>query len=443
MNLQRRLAVSVVFMTLGIMTGLGNAQSTNKCDALARKVGCLFPTLLAGETVQSTTHDPSFPSGDFDQSLALVGTGIAVQLSSLPIPSTASGYTYTYERATGAFLRSSETFGPILAERGETLGRKRFYFGYGYQPFTFSTIDGSDLHNLNVVFKHRFDPDLNPEYLKDVITADNNISLNVRQFSTIFGYGVRDRLDVSVAIPVVSVHLNVVSADTIQRIGSKGDVDPMTGLPIHFFSNSPGDMSKKQFRASSSASGIGDVVVRAKQEIKNWEQTRLAFATDIRVPTGDEYNYLGSGAPGIKPFVVLSSHFNRIWPQLNVGFQWNGKSVLAGDLQTGDKVRLPYEIPYDAGVNIGVTKRLTVNCDIRGREDIHTNRFMSQLYNKDGVSFPDLIFKKSSMNVTEGAVGFKLNPVGNLVVHADLLIKMNDAGLRQTVTPLLGFTYTP
>jgi hypothetical protein len=117
-------------------------------------------------------------------------------------------------------------------ERGEMLSRKRVYFGFSYQPFSLNSIDGLDLHNIGVVFKHRFDPNLKPDYLKDVITANNNVSLNMRQFTTVLGYGVTDRFDVSVAVPVISVHLSVTSSDTIQRIGSKTDRDPMTGTEV-------------------------------------------------------------------------------------------------------------------------------------------------------------------------------------------------------------------
>jgi hypothetical protein len=444
MKVQWKPAGSIVCLMMLSVTVVVNAQSKSKCDTQSGKVGCLFPNLLAGETVQSTTHDPSFPNGDFEQNLSSVGTGIATQLSSVPVPATGSGYTYMFNIATGEFTRSSETFGPILIERGEMLGRKRAYFGFSYQSFSFNSIDGLDLHNIGVVFKHRFDPNLEPDYLKDVITANNNVSLNMRQFATVLGYGVTDRFDVSVAVPTISVHLSVTSSDTIQRIGSKTDRDPMTGTPIHYFANTSGDMSMKQFQASSNASGIGDLVFRAKFGLKKWgEETRLAVATDIRVPTGDEYNYLGSGAFGLKPFLVLSSRFNRISPHVNVGFQWNSRSVLAGDLQTGLKGHLPYELPYNGGVEIGIFRRLTANFDILARENFHVDRFVSQRYDRDGVNFPDVNFKKSSVNQTDGAVGFRLNPFGKLILHANVLFKMNDGGLRDNVTPLIGLTYTP
>jgi hypothetical protein len=134
MKVQWKPAGSIVCLMMLSVTVVVNAQSKSKCDTQAGKVGCLFPNLLAGETVQSTTHDPSFPNGDFEQNLSSVGTGIATQLSSVPVPATGSGYTYMFNIATGEFTRSSETFGPILIERGEMLGRKRAYFGFSYRP---------------------------------------------------------------------------------------------------------------------------------------------------------------------------------------------------------------------------------------------------------------------------------------------------------------------
>jgi hypothetical protein len=88
MKVQWKPAGSIVCLMMLSVTVVVNAQSKSKCDTQAGKVGCLFPNLLAGETVQSTTHDPSFPNGDFEQNLSSVGTGIATQLSSVPVPAT-------------------------------------------------------------------------------------------------------------------------------------------------------------------------------------------------------------------------------------------------------------------------------------------------------------------------------------------------------------------
>ena len=37
----------------------------------------------------------------------------------------------------------------------------------------------------------------------------------------------------------------------------------------------------------------------------------LAAGVDIRVPSGDEENLLGSGAPGLRPFAAFSGSFQR------------------------------------------------------------------------------------------------------------------------------------
>jgi hypothetical protein len=55
----------------------------------------------------------------------------------------------------------------------------------------------------------------------------------------------------------------------------------------------------------------------------------LAGATDVRLPTGDELNYHGAGAYGVKPFVVLSTTTPLFSAHLNAGYQWNGSSFLA------------------------------------------------------------------------------------------------------------------
>jgi hypothetical protein len=50
----------------------------------------------------------------------------------------------------------------------------------------------------------------------------------------------------------------------------------------------------------------------------------------IRLPTGDERNFLGSGTLGLKPFTV-ASYRGRISPHGEVGYGLNGNSLLYGN----------------------------------------------------------------------------------------------------------------
>ncbi|HLX43042.1 MAG TPA: hypothetical protein VKR43_06395, partial [Bryobacteraceae bacterium] len=89
-----------------------------------------------------------------------LGASIATQLAILPIISPSSGFTYKYDSATGAFVRSTTSFGPIYTERAETIGRGKFSFGTSYQRFRFGSLDGLNLHNIPAVFSHV--PDTGP-----------------------------------------------------------------------------------------------------------------------------------------------------------------------------------------------------------------------------------------------------------------------------------------
>lgn len=115
---------------------------------------------------------------------------------------------------------------------------------------------------------------------------------------------------------------------------------------------------------------------------------------------------------------------------------------MAGDIATGYKRHLPGAFPYAAGVDVGVAKRLTLDFDVLGEELIGQSRIIRQRYTRDGVDFPDVISRREQANITNGAVGFKFNPFGSVLLYANLLFKMNDAGLRAKATPLFGITYT-
>ena len=72
----------------------------------------------------------------------------ATQLTLLPLASPASGFVYEYDAQTGLYSRTSQSLGPVVTERGETIGRHKLSFGATYQRFRFSKLDGVDLHNI-------------------------------------------------------------------------------------------------------------------------------------------------------------------------------------------------------------------------------------------------------------------------------------------------------
>jgi hypothetical protein len=381
------------------------------------------------------THSAHFNSR-FQSEFTQFNTALASQIVNVPLPSPASGFTYEFDPTLGVFTRTTQSFGPILAERWETIGGKKFTFGFTFQHFTFDTVEGLDLDNIPAVFTH--DDFQLRGGREDVITTVNSISSTVNQFTTFLTYGVTDRLDVSIAIPIVSNDLTVLSDATVRRIGTN---DPQ----IHFFREQDGDLGNRRlFTAFGSASGLGDITVRIKGAVAGrGGGNGLSLALDLRIPTGDEEDLLGSGASGVAPFLIWSATAGAFSPHVNVGYRWNGESILAGDPVTGEAGDLPDQAFYTVGADFALGSRFTFAIDLLGQYLIDSPRVrVEEFVALDGRSvFQTLAFKEDSFNELSGAVGFKLNVVENLLVDFNLLFNIDNNGLRDKVTPLIGLEY--
>ena len=381
------------------------------------------------------THSAHFNSA-FQTEFRQFNVAFASQITSLPAPSPASGFTYTFDSSLGLFTRSTDSFGPILADRGATLGKNKFSAGFAFQYFTFDTLDGIDVKGIPAVFTHD-----NPARggRDDVVSTENSIDAKVGQFTVFLDYGIATWLDAALAIPVMSVDLTVTSTSTINRIGTSSNPR------VHFFRDSSGAIgSSHVFRSTGQASGIGDLTFRLKGRLLEKGPIVLGLGVDFRAPTGDEQDLLGSGAPGVKPFFVFSTAKKRTSFHLNFGYQWNGKSVLAGDVATGEKAEFPDQLVYAGGVTVAASKRLTFALDVIGQRFLNAPRLSTRTFTAlDNVTtLPDVSFGTSSFSETSGSVGLRINAVGGLLINANVLFKLDDNGLRDKATPLVGLEYS-
>jgi len=387
---------------------------------------------LPGEQPHSAHFNSSFES-DFSQ----FNTALVSQFVTVPLPSPASGFTYQFDSSLGVFQRTTQSFGPILAERAETIGAKHVSFGFAAQRFNFDTVEGIDLAKVPAVFTHD-----NAQLLggrQDVVTTVNSISASVSQFTTFVTLGVTDRFDVSVAVPVVSNTLQVVSDATIQRLGT---TNPLT----HFFRLSDGETvgNRRIFTAGGSASGLGDVTVRLKSALAHRGSSGFSAGLDIRLPTGDEMNLLGTGATAIQPLAIVSTTYQTVSPHANISYQWSGSSVLAGDPETGTSARFPGQMQYAAGADVAVNPHFTLVFDLLGRYIIDAERLRQEDFHAlDGKSvFPNVTFFRDSYQMLNGSIGTKVNVFGRLLIDANLLFSLDSHGVRDKITPLIGFEYS-
>jgi len=397
--LKRALAVAIL---AGLSCSMSATGQTTTCGNT--KLSCLLPAAFH-------TNPPTFN---------FFNDAFGTQIAQLPLATLASGFLFTFDKSKGVYTDSQESFGPLLAERVETIGRHKLYLAFTYQRFGFSELDGNSLNNLPLLFV--FSSGQTPQV---VTSTRNRVDAKVDQFVAFGTFGLTRRVDLSIAIPFEKVSMGASATGT------------------EYSTTSAAQASFTEFLAGS-ASGLGDVVVSAKGTLLEHERLGLAVGGEFRFPTGDEQNFLGSGALGVKPYFVVARS-GRVAPHVNVGYQWNAKSILASD-QRG-KQALPASFNYAAGADIGLTKRLTLVADWVGQlypdaPQISTPRNVASTINNQPVSLPSVVLVSGSYQVNSVAVGMKANPTRHLLLTANVTIKVGDGGLRAKVAPLAGISYS-
>jgi len=170
----------------------------------------------------------------------------------------------------------------------------------------------------------------------------------------------------------------------------------------------------------------------------------VAAGMDVRVPTGNELNFLGSGTWGVRPFGAISFS-GRFAPRANIGYLVNGDSVLGGDISTNKSDRLPSVFTYSFGADYGISPRLSLSGDFLGQTLINAKRIsastFTDFFQQNTVSNISPI-SQANVNQASIAAGAKINPMGKLLITLNVLFRVNDAGLHSKPVPLVGLSYT-
>lgn len=363
-----------------------------------------------------------------------VSQQIGSQLSLLPLGSPSGGFTYSYDSSLGTFSRTTQTFGPAFAERAVTVGKGKASFGMNFLYAKYDSLDGKDLESGDIKF-NLFHQILDPRsYVEgDVIQAALGMKLSSMTTSFFANFGVTDHLDLAVAVPIVHVNMELTYHATILDFATH-TVSPST----HTFANGA---KTADFTSSGSASGVGDVVVRGKYNLFRAGPQGVALGVDLRLPTGDKDNMLGTGSTQTAVYVIGSGDVgDRLSPHVNVGYTFANGGI-ANDT-----------FNYVGGIEYGATPKLTVIGDLLG----HTVRNAFRLSDasvvhsfQQGPTAPTQTTTLQTINETLGtlnsvvaAAGVKFNPAGNFLISAHVLIPLTDTGLKSRVTPVLGFDYS-
>ena len=168
--------------------------------------------------------------------------------------------------------------GPLFAERSLTAGRGRLSLGMTLQFTSYSQLDDVDLDSGTLVtVANQFRDEPQP------FDAEN-LTLEVRSRTVTFlgTLGATDWLDVSVAVPVVSLTIEGQRTNTYRG----EQLLQATGI--------------------GEATGLGDMAIRAKARLYGARGTGLALIAETRLPTGREEDLLGSGEASFSAMLVGS-----------------------------------------------------------------------------------------------------------------------------------------
>jgi hypothetical protein len=416
---------------------------------------------------------------------ALVNQAIISQLTSLPLGSSSGGFTYAFNPEVGTFERTSDSFGPSLAERALTNGRGKFNFGINFQSSSFDSFEGKDLQGDELKFYLLHNdccaPPGNgilttPAFEGDLIESSLSMSLKSQSVLFFFNYGITDRFDVSVVVPITNVEVEATNTAFLQRVSTS--INPN----IHFFNAAERD--SVVFADRGSASGLGDIAIRGKWNFYQVSGGGLAAGFELRAPTGDEENLLGIGTTQARFSFIASTAWSRLAPHFNLGYKFSGDppnslsqvtfpELVGVDAPTNpsttqenpstlslDQVDIaPDEFNFAAGFDIILAPKITLAADILGRRLIDAGRLREYPYEhrfrvegSDGnvlvddgpvrsITFQQLFLDPVSVNQIFAAVGAKVNVGSTFLLSVNLLFALTEEGLRDDIVPIVGFDY--
>jgi hypothetical protein len=385
------------------------------------------------------------------------------QLANFPLASSSGGFTWTTGKAAGVGVRRSNSFGPLFTERAQTIGARHFNLGFNFQYTSFDAFGGEGLDDGSIRFylphtdccSAAAPPPslLNPGFEGDLVEAALDLKISSQTYAFFATFGVTDKLDLGVAIPFSRVSLDATVNATILRLSTS------TASTVHTFEQGQ-DVTTKSFGESGSAAGVGDITLRSKYNFLTNSTADLAVGIDLRLPTGDEQDLLGTGTTQAEIYLVASAPGDRWSPHMNVGFTISGSGNT--DPEVGgayEPLGMSHEFNYMGALEYIASPQLTLFGEVIGRTLFDAGRVepdtLSFLFVRQGATaiersdtnpvtgepYSQLALRPGSLNLVLASGGLKFNVAPNLLISANALFPLTSGGLRDNFTIGFGFEY--
>jgi len=431
-------------------------SATRRTDAqnLRQRISDLFifgegqePLFLAGSGDPSNpaslqVHGMHFiPSSNAENSalIATIGDALGSSIGSIPIGSTSGSESFHF--VGGVPVRSSTSAGPIFAERAQTLGTGRALVGISRTAFRFATLRGVDMNDIQLTFTHQnvdfagcdavFNDDCTkygvPALENDVMNFRLSMDLDVRVTSAYVTYGVNDRVDVGLVLPIVQADF---------RGESFAQIVPFGGTTVaHYFAGTPANPVLNASRQSlGSSAGLGDVAVRAKVNLRETADASVAVLLDARFPTGSEEDLLGGGKFAGRALAIIDSRLGDFSPHANVGYLHH-----AGDRQND-------AVLATLGFDQRLRETVTLAADLVSELQVGDSKLI----------LPELLTYEAPFrrtlnptniptmrdDIVNGSFGVKVAPARRTIIVLNALFPLNRGGLRPNLVYTAGIEHT-
>ncbi len=389
------------------------------------------PLTLAGSPGAHGMHFIPSESETNGALLQFFNNSIASSLSSFPLSSTAGSETVVF--VSGVPTPTSTSFGPIFAERAQTLGRGRLNAGVNVSRLRFDQVRGIPSEDVQFTFVHDNVGDTtvlgDVTVENDLLLLSLNLDIRAEVYAVYASFGLTDRLDLSVAVPVVDLQIQGTSRAAVQLSTLDSD------SALHFFVGTSSDpVLEESTTGMGNATGVGDIAARLKIHVVDGEHWDLGASAELRAPTGREDDFLGTGDVNAKGLLIISGTFGDFAPHTNIGFEYRGSSIDQNELE------------IVAGFDHRLASWATLAVDLLGSFKV----------GKEKIDFPDPVtfdepFRRTVRltnipdmrdDVIDGSIGLKLRTGAGLFLITNVLVPLNDGGLRSSPIPTLGLEYT-
>ena len=350
----------------------------------------------------------SIPTGDFARDeLAAARTRDAIvgflqaELATLPINSPASGFTYRLDPDLGAPVRTSENFGPFFMERSLTGGRQ-LAFGLAYTQSEFDNIDGRDLRAGTLVANASRQIGEAQPFDAETLT----LRIRTRTMTLSGQAGLTDRLDIGASLPFVRLDFS----------GSRVDTYRGTRLV--------------QATALAAASGVGDLLIRAKYNFLRRGGGGLSLAAEARIATGDADNLLGSGKSVVRPRIVGSIERGPVAAHGEVGYLTGGVAD---------------EVDFGGAVTVAANARVTLIGEVIGRRLRSGGRLVDVIEPHPNLVGIETIRLTSTEQPTTRALvvaGLRWNVASRWLLSGNVMRPVTTAGLNSRWVASAIFDYS-